>query len=76
MTMRVRIVRLPPISSIDGVRLDVFVVGEEYSVGNAIAALMLAEGWAVPVPLDAPRPVEPFAEAGLTRKAVLGTARP
>jgi hypothetical protein len=62
MTMRVRMVRPPPIPSIDGVRLDYFVVGAEYSTGNTIGALMLAEGWAVPVPLDAPRPVEPFAE--------------
>jgi hypothetical protein len=62
MTLRVRIERAPPVSSIDGVRLDYFVVGSEYSVGNAIGALLLAEGWAVPLPLDAPKPVEPFDE--------------
>jgi hypothetical protein len=35
-------------------------VGTEYEVGNITGALMLAERWAEPVPLDAP-PAEPFA---------------
>jgi hypothetical protein len=74
--MRVRIVRASPISSIDGVRLDGFGVGEEYTVGNTIGALLLAEGWAVPVPLDAPKPVEPFAEGDPFDSRMLYRSRP
>ena len=58
--MRIKIVRTPPITSIDGIRLDYFAVGREYDVGNSIASLFLAEGWAEPVPLDSPPPIEPF----------------
>jgi hypothetical protein len=47
-------------SGIDGIRLDHFEVGAEYEVGNITGALLLAEGWAEPVPLDAPS-AEPFA---------------
>ena len=76
MTMRVRIIRPPPIASIDGVRLDYFVVGAEYSIGNSIGALLLAEDWAVPVPLDAPKPVEPFAEGDPFDSSTLYRSRP
>jgi hypothetical protein len=55
--MRIRIVRVPPIAGVDGIRLDCFSVGGEYEVGNSIGSLFLAEGWAEPVPLD--RPVAP-----------------
>jgi hypothetical protein len=58
--IRLRIVQHPPIADVDGIRLDYFEVGAEYHVGNTIAALLLAEGWAEPVPLDAPA-AEPFA---------------
>jgi hypothetical protein len=61
MTMRIRIVQLPPIADIDGVRLDCFDAGQEYDVGNTVGAFLLSEGWAEPVPLDAPKPIEPFA---------------
>jgi hypothetical protein len=44
--MRIRIVRVPPIASLDGVRLDRFAVGREYEMGNTIGSLLLAEGWA------------------------------
>jgi hypothetical protein len=57
--IRLRIVQHPPIADVDGIRLDCFEVGAEYQVGNTIAALLLAEGWAEPVPLDAPA-AEPF----------------
>jgi hypothetical protein len=60
--MNVRIVRSPPITEIDGVRLDGFQVGLEYDVGNSIGALLLAEGWAEPVALDAPKPIVPFSD--------------
>jgi hypothetical protein len=53
---------MPPITSIDGIRLDGFQLGGEYEVGNNIGALFLAEGWAEPVALDAPKPPEPFTE--------------
>ena len=60
--MRIRIVQVPPIAGIDGIRLDCFEVGREYEVGNSIGALFLAERWAEPVELDAPRPYLPFSE--------------
>jgi hypothetical protein len=60
--MRIRIVQNPSIDSVDGIRLDSFQVGEEYAVGNSIGSLMLAEGWAEPVPLDQPAPYVPFSE--------------
>lgn len=60
--MRVQIIRKPPIASIDGLRIDLFQVGQQYEVGNSIAAVMLAEGWAIPVALDEPAGVVPFSE--------------
>jgi hypothetical protein len=59
--MRIRILRLPPEAGIDGIRTDCFEVGREYQVGNSIAALFLAEGWAEPMPLDAAAPADPYA---------------
>jgi hypothetical protein len=58
--MRIRIVQKPPIQDVDGIAVDCFDIGREYEVGNSLGALMLAEGWAEPVPLDAPRPFTPF----------------
>jgi hypothetical protein len=58
--MRIRIVRIPPIADIDGVSVDCFQVGAEYDVGNTVGSLFLAEGWAEPVDLDAPRPPQAF----------------
>jgi hypothetical protein len=55
-------VKNPPMSGIDGIRLDCFEVGKDYEVGNSIGALFLAEGWAELVVLDAPAQVQPFAE--------------
>lgn len=60
--MNVGIVRRPPVTEIDDVRLDGFQVGLEYEVGNSIGALLLAEGWAEPVALDAPNPIVPFSD--------------
>ena len=57
--MRIRIVQTPPLSSVDGIAIA-FEVAREYMVGNSVGALFLAEGWAVPVELDAPSPPEPF----------------
>ena len=58
--MRIRIIQTPPISSIDGIRLDCFQLGMEYEMGNTVGALFLAEGWAELVPLNAETPIEPF----------------
>ena len=56
--------RKPDVSSIDGLRVDLYQIGVEYDVGNSLAAVMLAEGWAVPVPLEQP----PAAPPNLTRE--------
>lgn len=53
---------MPPVSGIDGIRLDSFQLGHEYEVGNSVGALFLAEGWAEPVPLDAPPLITPFSD--------------
>src|SRR5215212_2082938 len=58
--MRIRIVRTPTLSAVDGVSLDAFEVGHCYQVGTLLGALFLAEGWAVPVALDHPPPAEPY----------------
>jgi hypothetical protein len=60
--LRIQIVQTPTELSIDGVRLDRFEPGNQYEVGNSLGALMLAEGWAVPVADDAPALVVPFSE--------------
>jgi hypothetical protein len=45
---------------VDGIALDGYKVGDEYELGNSLAALFLAEGWAEPVELDGPALPEPF----------------
>jgi hypothetical protein len=52
--MRIKIVRMPTQSSVDGIRLDGFLPGSSYDVGTTLASLFLAEGWAVPAEQDAP----------------------
>ena len=52
--MRIRIIHPPTTESIDGIRLDRFEVGESYEVGTSLGSVLLAEGWAVPVPADDP----------------------
>lgn len=47
--MRIRVIQTPTQACIDGVRLDLFVVGCQYEVGNTLGAYLLAEGWAEPV---------------------------
>jgi hypothetical protein len=58
--MRIRIVQKPSVSDLDGVDLSVLQVGTEYDLGVSIASVLLAEGWAEPLPLDAPPPPVPF----------------
>jgi len=60
--IRVQIARKPIVPSIDGVQLDGLEVGRVYDLGTGIAAVLLAEGWAVPVPLDEAIPPVPFSE--------------
>jgi hypothetical protein len=62
-SIRVRISRVPHVDRIDGIHVGGFEVGRIYDLGTSIAAVLLAEGWAEPVPLDAARPPEPFGEA-------------
>ena len=58
--MRIRIVQAPSIAEVEGITLHLFEVGSEHEVGNTLGALLLAEGWAEPIALDAPKPPEPF----------------
>lgn len=52
--IRIRIIQRPTETIVDGIRLDGFELDQKYEVGNLVGALLLAEGWAVPIPLDAP----------------------
>jgi hypothetical protein len=52
----------PSVASIDGVRVDYFEAGIQYEVGNTIAGVLLAEGWAEPVGSDDPAVVIPLSE--------------
>jgi hypothetical protein len=74
--MRIRILQSPAIASIDGIRLDCFEPGVEYEVGNSIGALFLAEGWAEPVPFDAPAPIQPFSDDDPFEPRVLDRQNP
>ena len=47
--MRIRMLRRPQETCIDGVRLDHFEPGLEYEVGTSFATLLCAEGWAEPL---------------------------
>jgi hypothetical protein len=47
--MRVRIIKNPAVSSIDGIHLGYLKVGIQYELGHVIATFLLAEGWAEPV---------------------------
>ncbi|HKT80348.1 MAG TPA: hypothetical protein VJP86_09010 [Vicinamibacterales bacterium] len=53
-------IHTPPIREVDGLSIHDLVIGHEYEVGNNLAALLLAEGWAEPIPLEAPRQFTPF----------------
>ena len=61
-SIRVQITKQPTVRSIDGIQIDTFRVGEVYDVGTSIATVLLAEGWAVPVPLDEAAPPDHFSE--------------
>ncbi len=68
--MRIRVVQTPDQPCIDGIRLDHFVVGQQYDVGHLLASYFLAEGWAEPVDDPSPAlvvPLDEFVVAGDTR---------
>ena len=60
--MRIRVIQKPSVARIDGIRVDQFIPGQQYEVGNVIGALFLSEGWAEPVPSDEPAVLVPFSE--------------
>ena len=74
--IRLRIVQSPTISDVDGIALDRFRVGDEYDLGNSLASLFLAEGWAEPVELDAPGHPEPFSADDLFGTTTLDRSNP
>jgi hypothetical protein len=67
--MRIKVIRTPTDTSIDGMHLDRFLVGCQYEVGNTIGALFLAEGWATPVASDEPALLTPLSEFEADRPA-------
>ena len=58
--MRIHILHAPTGDDVDGVDLSHFQVGSEYNVTHTFAAMMVAEGWAEPLPVDAPQPPAAF----------------
>jgi hypothetical protein len=60
--MRIRVIHKPNVSSIDGIRLDLFQKGFQYDVGTTLAILFLAEGWGEPVVNEKPALVVPLDE--------------
>ena len=76
--MRIRMLRRPRETCIDGVRLDRFETGFEYELGPTLGALFCAEGWAEPLePAEAAAqsPIEP-AMPRTSNESVADTARP
>jgi hypothetical protein len=61
-SIRVRISRVPLVDRIDGIHVGGFELGKVYELGTSTAAVLLAEGWAEPVPLEDPPLPQPFSE--------------
>ena len=57
--LRIRVLQTPPLSDVDGIRLERFRPGRQYVLGNSLGALFLAEGWAEPVEDNEPTPAVP-----------------
>jgi hypothetical protein len=68
--VRLRITR-QPVGSIDGLRLDDFIVGFVYDLGTTLGSYLLAQGLAEPAADDAPALVPPLGE---TRFSILPAA--
>jgi hypothetical protein len=60
--VRIRVIRRPTRSCIDGIQLNHFAPGFQYEVGNLLGSYLIAEGWAHPVDDASPAVVVPFAE--------------
>ena len=73
--MRIRIVHQPTLPDVDGVDLNQFHVGREYDLGISLASVLLAEGWAEPVPFDTPAP-EPFGPEDPFTMRIIGRREP
>jgi hypothetical protein len=58
--MRIRIVQIPNNPDLDGIDLRYYQVGREYDINSSLASVLLAEGWAEPIPLDTPQAPVPF----------------
>lgn len=71
--LRIRILQAPTGDDVDGVDLSHFQVGCEYDMSHPFAEMMVAEGWAEPLPVDAPQlptafgPDDPFTMPVLDR---------
>ena len=74
--MRIRIVHQPRSGDVDGVDLRQFHVGREYDLGSTLASVLLAEGWAEPVPLDAPPAPVPFGPEDPFTMRIIGRREP
>jgi hypothetical protein len=48
MRIRLKIIHIPTLPYIDGVRVDCYRVGNVYDVSRTLAEIFLAEGWAEP----------------------------
>jgi hypothetical protein len=70
--MRIRIVRAPKPTCIDGVRLEQFEPGQQYEVGTTLGALLLCEGWAEPLDDQSPALIIPLNQVATTS----GTSEP
>jgi hypothetical protein len=64
--VRIRIIQKPPVTDIDGVDLGYFQPGSVYDVGEILADVFLAEGWAEPLPIDDQAPFDEFDPFSLT----------
>jgi hypothetical protein len=74
--MRIRILQAPLGDNVDGIDLSHFHVGNEYDVGATFAALFVAEGWAEPIPVSAPRVPTPFGPDDPFTTSVLDRSTP
>jgi CheY-like chemotaxis protein len=61
--VRLRILKTPPASELEGVHIGRYRQGLIYEVPNRVANVFLAEGWAVPVPDETPALILPPKEA-------------
>ena len=68
--MRIKIIRKPSLSRVNGLRLDVFQPGVLYEMVNTLAVFLISEGWAEPVLSDEPVIVIPLRNVRFRGKPV------